>query len=122
MKEAICSLYAHILLFFQKAVKWYNLGPAGRALSSLFKPFELHYEDTVKQIRLCAETIEQIASAAARAEIRDINIMLQLQSQAQKERDQILQEMQAELKAMQFKTYNRVTEVLQVATGKNIAA
>src|ERR1700712_2813302 len=45
MKEAICSLYAHILLFFQKAVKWYNLGPAGRALSSLFKPFELHYED-----------------------------------------------------------------------------
>src|ERR1700761_7894423 len=43
MRNAVQSLYAHVLLFLQQAVRWYNVGRAGRALTALFRPFELSY-------------------------------------------------------------------------------
>ncbi|EON68935.1 hypothetical protein W97_08193 [Coniosporium apollinis CBS 100218] len=109
MKDAISSLYAHIILFFQQAVKWYNMGPAGRAISAIFKPYELGYKDTVEYIKICLETVNNIVDAAAGAEIRDINIIIQLQSQK-------VHEMQVQLKEMQMKIDGRINEVLQVVT------
>ncbi|SPO04286.1 uncharacterized protein DNG_06969 [Cephalotrichum gorgonifer] len=91
MKHAIANLYASILIFLRQAVKWYKLGPAGRALTSIFKPFELSYKDTVDQVKLCADTIDDIAAAAARAEIRDINILVQTQGQQRAEGEKTVQ-------------------------------
>ena len=125
MKEAISRLYAHILLFFQQAVKWYEMGPARRGLSVILKPFELDYKDTVEQIRICAETVEDIANAAARAEIRDISITLQMQDRKLQERETSLQqtymklhEMQVQLRDMQTKMDDRVQSVLQITTSE----
>jgi len=70
MKKAISMLYAHIIRFFQKAVKWYNRSPAGRAFSAMVKPFELSLKDIVEKINSCSRTVDQIASAAAKAELR----------------------------------------------------
>ncbi|KAM7211291.1 hypothetical protein V8F06_013323 [Rhypophila decipiens] len=94
MKNAVANLYAHILLFLKQAVKWYTVGPAGRALTALFKPFELSYKDTLEQIRLCARTIDSIASISVKAEVRDMNIFLQEESQRLVKRDEKLHEMQ----------------------------
>ncbi|KAK4207534.1 hypothetical protein QBC37DRAFT_433328 [Rhypophila decipiens] len=94
MKNAVANLYRHILLFLKQAVKWYTVGPAGRALTALFKPFELSYKDTVEQIRLCAGTIDSIASISVKAEVRDINMFLQEVSQRLVKRDEKLHEMQ----------------------------
>ncbi|KAM7187455.1 hypothetical protein V8F33_011195 [Rhypophila sp. PSN 637] len=94
MKNAVANLYAHILLFLKQAVKWYTVGPAGRALTALFKPFELSYKDTVEQIRLCAGTIDSIASISVKAEVRDINMFLQEESRRLVKRDEKLHEMQ----------------------------
>lgn len=125
MKEAISGLYAHIILFFQQAVKWYNMGPASRALQSILKPFDLEYKDTVEQIKICSETVEDIANAAARAEIRDMNITVQLLDKKLQERDRKLDEtylklhdMQVQLKDQQLKIDDQVDRVFQVVTSE----
>ena len=118
MREAIARLYAHILLFFQQAVRWYTMGPAGRAFSSIFKPFDLDYKDTVEQIKLCSQTVNDIASASSRAEIRDIHITIQMQNRQLQERDKKLHEMQLQLKEIQSKIDSSTSQVLQVSTSK----
>ena len=50
------------------------MGPARRVVSSISHPFELNYEDTVEEIRLCSQTVTDIANSAGRAELRDIHI------------------------------------------------
>jgi hypothetical protein len=73
MRHAVASLYAHIMLFLKQAMKWYSVGPAGRVLSALFKPFELSYGDAVEQIEQCSQEIDKLASVSAKMEIRDIH-------------------------------------------------
>ncbi|ETS73986.1 hypothetical protein PFICI_13852 [Pestalotiopsis fici W106-1] len=119
MKEAIASLYAHILLFLQQATKWYNVGPAGRALTALFKPFELSYKDTVEQIMLCAQTIDDISSLASRVEIREIKTFLQGESKRLEERETKLHEMQARFHQAQAELSETVDKVLQIITSEN---
>jgi hypothetical protein len=115
MKEAIAHLYAHIILFLQQAIKWYNMGPAGRFISSVFKPYNLDYKETVEQIKLYAETVDGIATAASRAEIRDIHIIIQMREEERQRRDAKLHEMQLELREMQLKIDQSVRKVLQTA-------
>lgn len=91
------------MLFFQQAIRWYNRSSAGRAFSSIFKPYELEYEDTIEQIRLCAEAINDMASAASRAEVRDMHITIQLMRREMQRRDQKLTEMQLQVKDTQRK-------------------
>jgi hypothetical protein len=111
MKEAISHLYAHIILFFQQAVKWYKMSRLGRTLSVIVNPPELEYQETVQQIRFWAESVDDIASAAGRAELRDIHITLQVQHQK-------LLEMQDHMKKLERVVDDKVTRVLQVGTSK----
>ncbi|KAM3070521.1 hypothetical protein ACMFMG_010342 [Clarireedia jacksonii] len=115
MKDAIASLYTHIILFFQRAARWYNKSSAGRALSSILKPFELNYQDSVDQIKLCSETISNIAHGASQAEIRDIHITVQhvhgnLQGMQQK-----LLDMQLQLDKKELRMTSHIDQVLKVA-------
>jgi hypothetical protein len=118
VKDAISQLYAHIILFFQQAVRWYNRSSAGRAFSSIFKPYELEYEDTIEQIKLCAEAISDMASAASRAEVRDMHITIQLMRREMQRRDQKLTEMQLQVRNTQRKQsqmHEIISDSLQVA-------
>ena len=119
MKEAISRLYAHIILFFQKSVKWYSMSSAGRAFSSIFKPFELDYKDTVEEIRLCSQTINEIAGAASRAELRVVHGIIKGQYKQSQQRDKRLQEMQTQLKNIQDKMDSSTTRLLQAATSEH---
>jgi hypothetical protein len=80
MKEAIARLFAHIILFFQQAVKWYNMTLAGRAVSSIFKPLELNYKESLKEIKLCSQAVNNIANRASRAELRNIHTIIEMQN------------------------------------------
>lgn len=114
MKNAVANIYAHILLFLKQAVKWYTVGPAGRALTALFKPFELSYKETVEQIRLCARTIDSIASISSKAEVREINNFLQEESQRLMRRDKKLYEMQSRFEVAQADLTIAVGKILQI--------
>ncbi|KAH8881712.1 hypothetical protein GQ53DRAFT_773125 [Thozetella sp. PMI_491] len=116
MKDAVASLYAHILLFLQQAIKWYNVGPAGRALTALFKPFELSYQETVDQIMLCAKAIDDIAGIYAKVEIRDISVLLQDESRKLTEREQKLHDMQVKFSIAQAELSAAVGTILQIVS------
>ena len=121
VRDAISQLYAHIMLFFQQAMRWYNRSSAGRAFSSIFKPYELEYEDTVEQIKLCAEAINDMASAASRAEVRDMHITIQLMRKEMQRRDQKLTKMQLQVKEtqrIQLQIHEAVNDSLQIATSE----
>jgi hypothetical protein len=118
MQNAISRLYAHIILFLQQAMKWYTMSSAGRAVSSIFKPFELNYQDTVDEIKLCTQTINDIAGLASRAELRDMHINIQTQYRQLRERDSRLHEMQKQLKDIQEKIDISTDRVLQFAIGE----
>lgn len=113
MKDAIASLYAHILLFLKQAIKWYNIGPASRALTALFKPFELRYNDTVEQIEQCAKTIDDVAGISVKAEVREISVSLHDQSQRMIAMETRLQEMQTRFEASHANLTVTVRNVLQ---------
>ncbi|KAL6407255.1 hypothetical protein AUP68_10084 [Ilyonectria robusta] len=113
MKDAIGSLYAHIILFLKQAIKWYNVGPAGRALTALFKPFELRYKDTVEQIEQCAKTIDDLAGILVKAEVREISVSLHDQSQRMIAMETRLQEMQTRFEASHADLTVAVGKVLQ---------
>jgi hypothetical protein len=122
MKEAISRLYAHIILFFQQALKWYSMSSAGRAISAIFKPFELDYKDTVEEIKLCSQTVNNIASAANRAELRDLHDIIKAQCKQDYERDKKLQQMQMQLKGLQEKMESSTTQILQAGTGNDCSS
>lgn len=112
MKEAVSRVYAHIMLFLQKAAKWYTMGSARRVLSSVGNPFTLSYEDTVEQIRSCTEYVNVVADAGSRAETRGLTIMLEQQ-------DRTLQQMRELLSNITQKAHERegqIAQLLQIAT------
>ncbi|KAI8202374.1 hypothetical protein KHU50_004970 [Colletotrichum sp. SAR 10_65] len=120
MKYAIASLYAHILLFLKQALKWYNVSPASRILKSLFKPFELSYRETVDQIKLCAQTINDIANLAVKSEVREMNMQLQQQSSYVEGLEKRLCEMQEGFRMAQAELTEMVRSVLQIASRDTI--
>jgi hypothetical protein len=113
MKEAISHLYAHIILFFQQAVRWYNMSRVGRTFSAIVNPPELEYQDTVQQIKFWSESVDSMARAAGRAELRDIHVTVQLQHRK-------LVEMQHHMKKLEKVFDEKVTRVLEVGTSKII--
>jgi len=94
------------------------MSSAGRAISSIFKPFELDYKDTVEEIKLCSQTVNNIASAASRAELRDLHDIIKGQFKQDCKRDEKLQHMQMQLKGLQEKIESSTTQILQAGTGK----
>ncbi|KAE9368087.1 hypothetical protein N431DRAFT_417137 [Stipitochalara longipes BDJ] len=115
MKDAVASMYGHIIRFFQRATRWYNKSSARRALSSILKPFELEYQNTVDQIKLCSDTINNLAQGASRAEIRDVNIIVQLIHGKMQGIEKNLHNMQVQLNEKDFRIISHIDQVLQVA-------
>ncbi|OAL22773.1 hypothetical protein AYO20_11122 [Fonsecaea nubica] len=97
MKEAVAQLYAHILLFLQRAVTWYTANRTRRVLKAVFRPSQLPFQETVADIELCARNVELIASTAGRAEIRGQSFVLEEQIVRQRQIEQRLLDMQAQL-------------------------
>ena len=119
MRVATSRLYAHIILFLQKAVKWYTMGPARRAISIVFKPYSLSYKDTVDQINICAESVNAIATSAARAETRGLTIELESQAEKLSETDVKLRDMQQQLLQVQASSQRAeayAVQILQIAS------
>ncbi len=74
MKETVVQLYARIINLMQRAIIWYKKGPLGRAISSVIKPYEFSFKDIVEDIDDYARKLDHLASAAARAEQRELHI------------------------------------------------
>lgn len=83
MRDAISRVYEQIMRFLLQALKWYDKGRIGRALSVIISPYELEYKDIVEQIEQCTSTIRHLAMLKSQAEIRDLNTSIAIMRQDQ---------------------------------------
>jgi len=112
MEAALSRLFAYIILFLRLCVRWYRKSPWGRICSAIKTPFELGYQDLVNHIQECSKAVEDLASAGARAEIRDVHELARLQYAQIRDLDAKL----AEVMEGQRKFEVHVTQLLQIAT------
>ena len=73
MKQAVSTLYGHIIKFLQDTLKWYQRSSASRALKAIYNPFELDLKETVERINESSRHVDEIANTAARVELRDLH-------------------------------------------------
>jgi hypothetical protein len=76
IKAAVSTLYAHIITFMERALKWYNQGKFKHIISAVFNPFPLTFQDLLDQIGSCSQTVDQLAVSASQAEMRDMHFLL----------------------------------------------
>lgn len=77
MKEAVAQLYAQIINFLIRAKDWYEEGKLRHAINAFARPAKLRYDDIIQNIEVCTKEIDQLSTAGARAEQRDIHLELQ---------------------------------------------
>ncbi|KUJ08922.1 uncharacterized protein LY89DRAFT_657937, partial [Mollisia scopiformis] len=74
MKEAIAQLYAHIILFTSRAIRWYKKGKISHAVGAVARPWALNWKDSVDAITEHSRRVESLAKVAAQAELRDTRL------------------------------------------------
>jgi hypothetical protein len=74
MQEAVSLVYAKILEFSVMAIKWYKKGRLMHSLSSVIKPFSLSFKSIVDEMTELSRRVDELANAAAKAEIRDLHV------------------------------------------------
>lgn len=100
MISAVSELYAHILSFCIRAKRWYQESRWMHAVDSLIRPMELRYLDLIKDIESQSQTVQLLAQAAARAEQRDMHILLEKLLEMQRQSNTQLAELQSIVKRM----------------------
>lgn len=74
MKGAIAQLYAHIILFTSRAIRWYKKGKISHAVSAVARPWALSWKDSVDAIAEQSHRVGSLARLAAQAELRDTRL------------------------------------------------
>lgn len=73
MQEAVSLLYAKIMEFVVKAIKWCKKSKARHAISAIAHPFELKFKFIIDEITRRSRCIDELANGAVKAEIRDLH-------------------------------------------------
>jgi hypothetical protein len=73
MQEAVSLLYAKIMQFVVKAIKWCKKGKARHAIYAIAHLFELKFKIIIDEITRRSRGVDELANAAAKAEIRDLH-------------------------------------------------
>ena len=107
MKQAVAELYARIIRFFIRADQWYKESKLLHVLHSFTRPIELRYTDLIDEVESYSRVIDNLASAGAQAEQRDIHLKIQDIARKQKESNAVIWEMQ------QLIICKRCTEMLR---------
>ncbi|KAJ8131882.1 hypothetical protein O1611_g1744 [Lasiodiplodia mahajangana] len=100
MRHAISLLYAHIVRFLIRALRYYEESGIMRAVHSITRPSALRYDDLIKLIRHDVEKVRRHAALSSQAEMRALhNSIIALHTQLKTETDRA----QAERQDMQAK-------------------
>ncbi|KAK1701990.1 hypothetical protein BDP67DRAFT_585715 [Colletotrichum lupini] len=80
MQEAVSQLYAKIIEFALMAIKWYKKGKLSHSFTAIIKPFSLGFKPIVEEIAERSKHVDELASAAVKAEIRDLHVNIHRQN------------------------------------------
>ncbi|KAI0862532.1 hypothetical protein F4860DRAFT_116892 [Xylaria cubensis] len=104
MKHLVSMLYAHIMRFLIRALKYYEESSLMRVVHSITRPAALRYDDLIRLIRRDEEMVRRQAATSSQAEIRAVHkIILGVRTQLQTEAGQAQadrQNMQTQLTAI----------------------
>jgi hypothetical protein len=73
MRQAVSTVFAHIVKFFQRAIDWYTQGKIRHIASAILNPFELRFKDLVDEIGKASRHVDQLAVAGAQLELRQMH-------------------------------------------------
>jgi hypothetical protein len=71
MREAVASVYAKIIEFAVMAIRWYKKSKFMHSVAAILKPLKLSFGPIIEEIAERSRRVDQLASAASKAEIRD---------------------------------------------------
>lgn len=96
IKHAAAMLYAHILRFLIRALKYYEESRLMRAVHTITRPAALRYQDLIELIRRDAVMVRRRAAMSSQAEIRDIHSRItacstQLEKETSKSQDELVE-------------------------------
>lgn len=76
MQDSVSQVYAKILEFFVLSIQWYKKGKVMHSIASIAKPFSLSFKPIIEEITERSRRVDELASAASKAEIRDLHIKM----------------------------------------------
>ena len=128
MKCAVEDLYALLISFYQRALRWYEARPIKRAIRTIIKPYPLQFQDIVEGIQNRVREVESQAIAMAHKEIREVyvlvkecctaqNMMRAEQSAVHSERGQLASTMHG-IEESKLQTNARLRDLEQLLTCK----
>jgi hypothetical protein len=77
MQQAVAKLYARLIDFMVHALQWYQKSRAKRAIGAIFSPFALDFQDRLTEVNELSKTVDEIATTAAQAELRDVHATIE---------------------------------------------
>ncbi|KAK1658315.1 hypothetical protein BDP55DRAFT_683009 [Colletotrichum godetiae] len=80
IQDAVSQLYAKIIEFAIMAIKWYKKGKLSHSFTAIIKPFSLGFKPIVEEIAEQSKHVDELASAAVKAEIRDLHVNIRMQN------------------------------------------
>ncbi|KAI3320473.1 hypothetical protein HD806DRAFT_506518 [Xylariaceae sp. AK1471] len=73
MRNCVASLYAKVIRFVSKALKWYNKNKYQHAISAIVHPYNISFKDIIDDIAECSRRVDELANTVNKAEIRDMH-------------------------------------------------
>jgi len=74
MQEKVALLYAHVFLFLQDTMKWYQKKPKYKIQDALRENFYEHFEDIILNIERLSRDVLREANLSSMAETRQIGV------------------------------------------------
>lgn len=71
MRGAVSLVYAKIIEFALMAIRWFKKGKFKHSMAAIMHPYKLSFGPVVEEIAELSRHVDQLASAASKAEIRD---------------------------------------------------
>ena len=90
MKMAVSHLYAQLIRFMLRATRWFKRGKLMHCFGAIARPFGLDFKDDIEKVDEVSRNIDELASAAAKAELRDTHLeMLETRAELREARTEI---------------------------------
>ena len=77
IKQGVAQLYAHLMEFLVKAMKWYRESALKHIIHSITQPVGIRYKDILESIEDCSRNVDKWVIASAQAELRDMHTLQQ---------------------------------------------
>ncbi|KAI0126177.1 hypothetical protein BJ170DRAFT_462938 [Xylariales sp. AK1849] len=73
MQIGVANVYAKIIEFVLETVKWYKKNKLQHAIAAVVGPYKLSFKDIVDEIAVRSRRVDELASTAVKAELRDVH-------------------------------------------------